>query len=82
MHTMHTESRFAAKPHLESGLKIQLVARATEQGGGGTYYVNKCKQLPLTPLPPKPSQTVNKAGAGVEACKALTPQPEVRLVSP
>jgi hypothetical protein len=37
---MHTESRFATKPHLNSGLpylesslKIQLVAYATEQGG-------------------------------------------------
>jgi hypothetical protein len=44
--------------------------------------VNKHKQTPLNPLPLKPPQTVNKARTGVESCKPLTPQPEVRLASP
>jgi hypothetical protein len=44
--------------------------------------VNKHKPLPLNPFPLNPPQTVNKARTRVVACKALTPQPELRLVSP
>ena len=44
--------------------------------------INKRKLLPLNPFPLNPPQTVNKAGTGVMACKALMPQPELRLVSP
>jgi hypothetical protein len=54
MYTIHTENRFAANPHLdsslsylESGLKIQWVVHATEQGVELTFTRYLCTGVGL-----------------------------------